>query len=485
MIREKIFGPNYRWWVLWVPTLAVFIATADNGLLSISLPVIMSELDSDIATGGWIILIYTLVTGALYLPGGKLADLAGRKKVFVAGFLLYTVNSALAGFCQGAGQLIFFRAVQGIGSALMMGNTFAMVTALFPPEERGRALGISGGTSSALGFTLGPVLGGLVTHTFGWRYIFFITSFLGLLGSVAAVLVLRDEAPRPAERRAESFDFIGAAVFAVGLSSLFLAMTAGQKGVWRSPLVWGEFLLALSSLAFFIWWESRACHPLLDLKLFRIRAFVAGNVARAADFISAGMHNLVMPLFLQLALGLDPFRAGLLMTPTPLMLALLSPVAGRLSERMSPRLLSALGLAIMGVSLIGVGFLRLGATQTEIIARLAFLGLGVGLYQTPNNHSLMSSIPENRLGVASSFISMIRSVGQSVGTAVATTVLSAMLLAMAGQTALPDLRSETRPDTSLLAAFMLGYRYVYFTAAVVCFIGAAASLMGEGGGEKK
>ena len=439
----------------------------------------MSELDADVATAGWIILIYTLVTGALYLPGGKLADLAGRKKVFVAGFLLYTVNSALAGFCQGAGQLIFFRAVQGIGSALMVGNTFAMVTALFPPEERGRALGISGGTSSALGFTLGPVLGGLVTHTFGWRYIFFITSFLGLLGSVAAVLVLRDEAPRPAERRAESFDFTGAGVFALGLSAFFLAMTSGQRELWR-PLVWGEVALALSSLAFFIWWESRARHPLLDLKLFRIRAFVAGNVARAADFVSAGMHNLVMPLFLQLALGLNPFRAGLLMTPTPLMLALLSPVAGRFSERMSPRLLSALGLAIMGVSLISVGFLRLGATQTEIIARLAFLGLGVGLYQTPNNHSLMSSIPENRLGVASSFISMIRSVGQSVGTAIATAILSAMLLSMAGETSLQALRSETRPDTSLLAAFMLGYRYVYFTAALVCFAGAAASLIGEG-----
>lgn len=448
----------------------------------------MAEFDADVATAGWIILIYTLVTGALYLPGGKLADRTGRKKVFVAGFLLYAVNSALAGFCQGAGQLIFFRAVQGIGSALMVGNTFAMVTELFPPEERGRALGISGGTSSALGFTLGPVLGGLVTHTLGWRYIFYITSVLALAGSVAAIFVVREDAPRRTEsRKAEPFDFAGAGVFGVGLSSLFLAMTAGQKGSWRSPTFLGEIALAILSLAFFVWWEERVLHPLLDLRLFRIRAFVAGNVARFADFAAAGMHTLTMPLFLQLALGLDPFRAGLLMAPTPVMLALLSPVAGRLSERISPRLLSALGLAVMGVSLASVAFLKPGAGPVEVVVNLTFLGLGVGLYQTPNNHSIMSSIPENRLGVASSFISMIRSVGQSVGTAGASAILSAMLLAMAGQTSLQELRraASAEVDPSLLAAFMRGFRYVYWSAGLVCFVGATASLMGEGRRKKE
>jgi EmrB/QacA subfamily drug resistance transporter len=478
-IRGRIFGPNYRWWALWVPTFAIFLATSDSGFLSVSLPVIMAEFDAEVAVAGWILLIYTLVTGSLYLPGGKLADIAGRKKVFVAGFLLYTANSALAGFCQSAGQLIAFRAIQGIGSALMVGNTFAMVTELFPPKERGRALGISGGTSSALGFTLGPILGGFITHAFGWRYIFYVTAFLGLIGSLAALLILREEAP-PEERKGEPFDFTGGAVFALGLSLLFLAMTSVQGGSWRSPLVWGEFLAALAVLAFFAWWESRFSHPLLDLRLFRIPDFVAGNVARFADFASAGMHTLMMPLFLQLTLGLDPFRAGLLMSPTPLMLAILSPLSGRLSERMDPRRLSGAGLALMGLSLVSIALLQQESGSLDVIARLALLGVGVGLYQTPNNHFLMNSIPRDRLGVASSFLSMIRSVGQSVGTAVATAVVSATLLALAGQTTLQELRSAApvRGEPSLVAAFIQGYRYVYLIAALFCFCGAAASLAG-------
>ena len=487
LVRATIFAPNYRWWALSVPTLATFMATSDSGLLSVSLPVIMAEFDADVTVAGWIILIYTLVTGSLYLPGGRVADLAGQKKVFIAGFLLYSVNSALAGFCQGPEQLIFFRSIQAVGSAFMVGNTFAMITALFPPEERGRALGFSGGTGSALGFTLGPILGGFITHAFGWRYIFYITSFLGLLGFVSAIFILREEVtPLPQRRKDESFDLAGAALFAVALTSFLLAVTTGQKGLWRSHLVWGELLLALLSLAFFVWWESRARYPLLDLKLFRILPFAFGNLARLADFVGTSVNGLLMPFFLQLGLGLDPLRAGILMTPTPLMLAILSPVAGRLSEKISPRVLASIGLGIMGVSLMSLGFLSLEASSAEVIARLAFLGLGLGLYQTPNNNSLMSSIPENRLGVASSFLSMIRSVGQSVGTALATTIVSATLLAVAGQTSLQDLRlaAPAGRNPLLLKAFMQGYWYAYFTAALFCFVGAAASLVGKGQGQK-
>jgi EmrB/QacA subfamily drug resistance transporter len=488
LVRATIFGPNYRWWALWVPTLATFMATSDAGLLSVSLPVITAEFHADVAVAGWIILIYTLVTGSLYLPGGRLADLAGRKKVFIAGFLLYSVNSGLAGFCQGPGQLIFFRSIQAVGSALMIGNTFAMITVLFPPEERGRALGFSGGTSSALGFTLGPILGGFITHAFGWRYIFYVTSFLGLLGFVSAIFVLREEAtPLPRRKKDEAFDFAGAALFAVGLTSFLLAMTPGQKGLWRSHLVWMESLIALSSLALFIWWESRARYPLLDLNLFRVRTFAFGNLARLSDFVGTGMNGLVMPFFLQLALGMDPLRAGLLMTPTPLMLALLSPVSGWLSEKISPSVLASIGLAIMGVSLMSIGFLRVGTGSVEVVTLLAFLGLGLGLYQTPNNNSLMSSIPENRLGVASSFLSMIRSVGQSIGTALAATIVSAALVAVAGQTSLKDLGLGVPAGRNplLLAAFMQGCWYTYFTAALVCFAGAAASLIADSGKARK
>jgi len=486
-LHKKIFGPNYRWWALCIVALAVFIATTDAGLLNISLPVIMSDFNADLALAGWISFIYALVTGSLYLPCGWLSDLVGRKKTFSAGFLLYSLGSFVAGSSQGPGQLIFCRALQAVGSALMMVNTFALVTSLFPVEQRGRAMGISGGTVSAFGFTVGPILGGLITHTLGWRSVFYVTSFLGLVGFVATRLILlEEEKVRPGPQRKRPFDFIGTVVFALGLTSFLLALTTGQKGLWNSSRVRGEFLIAFLSLGLFIWWEGRTRYPLLDLKLFRIRPFVTGNLARLASFVGISMNNLIMPFYLQLGLALDPLRAGLLMTPTALALAVLSPITGWLSDRVNPRLLSSAGLAVKGIALMNLTSLDLGATPFEIVTRLTLLGIGLGLFQTPNNNSLMSSIPQNRLGVGSSFLSMVRSFGQSVGAALATTIVSTSLLAVSGQTSLRSLEDAgLQEDSLILSAFMQGYRYVYLTAGFVCLAGAVASAMPDWRGKRK
>ena len=479
-LRKKIFGANYRWWALYIVALAVFIATTDAGLLSISLPVIMRDFNADLALAGWITFIYALVTGSLYLPCGRLSDLVGRKKTFSAGFLLYSFSSFIAGSSQGPGQLIFFRALQAVGSALMMANTFALVTSLFPVEERGRAMGISGGMVSAFGFTVGPILGGFLTYTLGWRAIFYITSFLGIVGFLATrFLLVEEEKGGSTPQKKESFDFIGSVAFALGLTSFLLALTTGQKGLWNSTLVRGELLAALLLLGLFVGWEAYTPFPLLDLKLFRIRLFAAGNVARLASFVSISMNNLIMPFYLQLALALDPLKAGFLMTPTALALAVLSPVSGWLSERVDARLLSSAGLTIKGIAFMILSSLELGATPFDIITRLALLGVGLGLFQTPNNNSLMSSIPQDRLGVGSSFLSIVRSFGQSVGVALTTTIVSARLLAVTGQTSLTSLASAAGAEATALSlsAFMQGYRYTYITAGVLCFAGAVASMM--------
>ena len=470
---------RHRWWSLAVVSLGTFMVTTDIGLLSIALPVIITDLHADLALAGWIALIYALVTASLYLPCGRLSDMIGRAKVYRLGFILYALTSLIAGFAQDAPQLIFFRGLQAVGSALIMTNSFAMVAAIFPPEERGRAMGIAGGTVSALGYTLGPVIGGVLTYALGWRSNFFLTALLSFFGFTAACYLLRDDGQGSGQQGfKETFDFAGAVSFGAGISALLLGLTAGQKAGWTSVLTLSELGLGLATLIFFIRWEAGNRFPLLDLRLFRIRAFTYGNIARLISFMVISLNNLVMPFFLQLAIGLDPLQAGLLVAPTPLGLALLAPLAGWLSEKVSVRLLTAVGLTVKAIACVFLAYLSVDASSLDLVLKLGLLGLGLGIFQTPNNNSLMSSIPRERLGVGSSFLSVVRSLGHSAGAALATAIISARLLAITGQDAVHDLKSATATGGSaILPAFMEGFRYAFLTAAVLCLVGAVISAL--------
>ncbi len=469
--------PSGRWWSLSVASLATLVVTADSGQLSIALPVIIGEFNADITLAGWIALVYALVTASLYMPCGRLSDLVGVGTLFKIGFLVYAGSSLAAGLSQDAGQLIVFRALQGTGSALIMANNFALVTALFPPAERGRAMGIAGGTVSALGYSLGPVIGGLLTHALGWRSNFYLSATLAVVGFMAARTLLPAETLKGSTERRSSFDFIGAAAFSVGISSLLLALTTAQKGLWRDPLIAMEISGGLVALAFFIFWEKYRREPLLDLDLFRIPAFTLGNVARWISFVTMSINNLLMPFFIQLAMGLDPLRAGILVAPTPFAMAVMAPFTGWLSERFVPERLGALGMATTSIAFIGLSFLQPAATALEVISWLALLGLGMGIFQTPNNNLLMSSVPRERLGIGSSFLSIVRSVGYSAGAALGATIVSAQLVKVTGKSSMQDLQGAAGPSHAgpMLDAFLLGFRYACLTAAAICLVGAAVS----------
>ena len=310
-----------RWLSLSVASLATLLVTADTGQLSIALPLIITEFNADLTLASWIALVYALITASLYLPCGRLSDLVGIGKVFSAGFVLYAASALAAGWSQSAGQLILFRALQAAGSALIMANNFALVTALFPPEERGRAMGISGGTVSALGYTLGPVLGGLLTYAFGWRSNLYLSAMLAFLGLVVARYLLPPESFKGSSAKKEPFDLRGTITFALSVSLLLLALATAQKGNWRSSLVAVEFLGGIVVLVLFLWLEQRARFPLLDLTLFRIPAFTLGNIARWISFVTMSINVLLMPFFLQLGMRLDPLQAGFLVVPTPFAMA--------------------------------------------------------------------------------------------------------------------------------------------------------------------
>jgi EmrB/QacA subfamily drug resistance transporter len=373
--------------------------------------------------------------------------------------------------------LILFRALQAAGSALIMANNFALVTALFPPDERGRAMGISGGTVSALGYTLGPVLGGLLTHAFGWRSNLYLSAVLAFVGLGVARYLLPPESFKGSSMRKEPFDFPGTITFALSISLLLLALATAQKGSWQNSLVAVEFLSGIVVLVLFLWLEQRVRFPLLDLTLFRIPAFTLGNAARWISFVTMSINVLLMPFFLQLGMRLDPLQAGFLVVPTPLAMAVLAPLTGWMSERFIPERLCSLGLIINAVAFFFLSFLTMETTSFTVILCLSVLGFGMGLFQTPNNNLLMSSLPRQRLGVGSSFLSIVRSLGNSVGAALAATIVSAQLVAVTGRSSLQNLGGHlgTEEGAPVLAAFLQGFHYTYLLAALLCLVGAAVS----------
>src|SRR5690242_1958580 len=235
---EKSPAPRRsRWWSLAVASLATLIVTADSGQLSIAMPLIVKDLHADLSLASWIALVYALVTASLYLPCGRLSDVLGVGKLFLAGFVLYSLSAFAAGMTAAPAQMIFFRATQAAGSALIMANNFALITALFPREERGRAMGIAGGTVSALGYTLGPVLGGLLTHSLGWRANFYLSGSLAIIGFIAARRLLPTESFKPTQEKKTPFDITGAITFAAGISLLLFSLALAQKESWREPAV--------------------------------------------------------------------------------------------------------------------------------------------------------------------------------------------------------------------------------------------------------
>ena len=468
-----------RWWSLSVASIATLIVTADTGQLSIALPLIITEFGADLTLASWIALVYALITASLYLPCGRMSDLLGIGNLFLAGFILYALSSLAAGSSQSAVQLVIFRALQAAGSALIMANNFALVTVLFPPEERGRAMGIAGGAISAIGYTMGPVIGGLLTHGFGWRSNFFVSAALAMGGFAAARMLLPPESFQPSVAKGtekEPFDLIGALSFACCISLILFGLAAAQKGGWQSPLAIVSLIAGFALLFFFIQWERRARAPLLDLGLFRIPAFTLGNVARWISFITMSVSILLMPFYLQFALGLDPLRAGFLVAPTPLAMALLAPVTGWMSERFAAERLCAAGLAVSGCAFVLMSFLSPVSASVEIIVCLGLVGIGMGLFQTPNNNLLMTAVPRHRLGVGSAFLSIVRSLGYSIGAALATTIVGAQLAAT-GNSSLQSFAQQlgTAGSDMGLTAFMRGFHFACLTAAVLCFFGALIS----------
>ncbi len=422
-----------KWLVMAAVGMGVFLGTIDGSIINVSLPTMMQALKTDFPTIQWVILSYLLTITSLLLSVGRLADIRGKKKIYLLGFIIFTLGSMLCGFSPRAGWLVAFRVIQAIGAAMVTGLGAAIVTEAFPPTERGKAMGLIGTIVSA-GIAAGPALGGLLIGAIGWRAIFFVNVPIGVIG----VLMVRAFVPddKPAGR--QQFDFGGAGALLISLLSFLLALTLGQRLGFDAPLIIGLLLGFGLFLIIFLLIEHKVTQPMVDLTMFRNSIFSVSILTGFMGFTTMG-GIFIIPFYLQNVQGYSAIQVGLLLAVVPVMLSISSPISGILSDRLGTRGLATVGLFLMAISFLILRSLQVDTSTLGYIWRATPLGIGMGIFNSPNNSAIMGSAPKRHLGVASSFIAISRTLGMTTGVAVIGTIFAIRTAVYAGQAVSADL----------------------------------------------
>jgi len=391
--------------ILVVAALSTFLVTFMGSSVIIALPVISSELQIDVVLASWIPTAYLLATAVCLLPFGRLADIYGRKRILTYGIFIFTIAAVFLSSVSSVGSLIALRVVQGVGSAMIATSGVAIITSVFPAKERGKALGISA-AATYLGLSLGPVLGGILTQHFGWRSIFLATV---PLGATVIPLVLRKIKGEWAEAKGEKFDLIGAVIYGLTLVGIIygFSLLPGMLGV-------ALIIAGVCGIFAFIRRERGVESPLLDVKLFgRNRAFVFSNLTHLISYSATFSVAFLLSLYLQYIKGLSPQSAGLVLVALAAVQSGFSPVAGRLSDRIAPRILVSVGLGLSAVGLARFAFLDENTSMGFIIGNLVLLGIGRALFASPNTNAIMGAVKQNAYGIASAMLATMRQVGMT------------------------------------------------------------------------
>jgi EmrB/QacA subfamily drug resistance transporter len=409
--------PGYEWVALSVTTVGALLAALQGSSLIIALPDVLTGLDSSFLTIMWVLLGYLLITTALVPVVGRLTDMWGRKKLYLAGFAVFTLGSLLAGFAQPqfhGWDLVFYRVVQGVGGALLVTNSTAIVTDAFRRGRVGLGLGVNQ-VAGAAGFLLGPVVGGLLT-TISWRWVFLINVPIGIFGTLWGLWRLREPVVVAHHQR---FDWWGSISFVVGLGSLLLGLSLLAFPLLGMPVVYALLVVAVIGLAAFVVVELRAVQPMLDLHLFQHRLFGFAAVAAALNGMARGAVLFVLIFFLQGPYGQDPLGAGLMMTPFGAAFLLIGPISGYLSDRYGSRLLATAGLAVSAVGLLALSTITATTPYALLALYMALMGGGSGLFTSPNVNAMMTSVPARRRGSAAGVSTMLANTGQMLSIAIA------------------------------------------------------------------
>ncbi len=438
--------------------LASFVGAFFSAAVNIALPDIARDLAVEAVDLGWVANATLLVTAAILLPSGRLADIYGRKKVFLWGSVLFAVTSCLCGIAGSTGVLIAFRALQGLGMGAIIGASVAIVISVYPGPDRGRAIGITV-AMVYFGLTVGPFIGGLLTQHLGWRSIFFATAALALVSIVITLWKLRVEWRDAAGER---YDVVGSLTF-------FISLIVAMYGFTEVTTVHGVVLLVagLAGLGLFVWWENRVESPIFNVLVFRRNTvFLFSNLATMISYSAVFAVTFLMSLYLQYSQGMQPQEAGTWLVIRSAVMMVFAPMAGRLSERIEPQRLAAIGMGVNCVALAGFIFLDELSPLWYIGLMLVLSGVGVGLFSSPNTNAVMSAVEKRFTGVASGAQGTMRSGGQMLSVAIVVVLFSIFI-------------GDAQITPAYYPAFLTSFKAGFIIFAALCFGGVFAQLAGR------
>jgi EmrB/QacA subfamily drug resistance transporter len=456
-MKARLFAPeNRKWWTLTAVALGLFMIMLDNTVVNVALPSIQRSLHLKISELEWVVTGYALTFGALMLTGGKLADLFGRRLIFVVGLAIFTGSSLACGLAGSASVLIGARVVQGIGAALMNPATLSIITVTFPPRQRGTAIGIWAGIS-ALALAIGPLVGGLISQRINWNWIFYINIPVGLLAIAAAFAFIDESRDTSHEQKP---DVPGLVTSALGLFALSYALIESNNYGWTSGRILGAFAVAAVALVAFVLLELHQRLPMLELGLFRNRVFAGANTVMLLVGLAMFGVFFYVSLYVQQVLGYSPTQAGASFLPWTILIILLAPIAGKLSDRIGPRPFVTAGMVVLAGSL--VLFARMGVHESfwGLLPAMLLGGVGMSLAMAPVTAAAMGSVRADKAGVGSAVLNSMRQVGGSLG------------IAIMGAIVASGVKSSLSSGHPQPVAFVNGFHHALDVAAGIAVVGA-------------
>lgn len=454
-----------RWYILAIVVMSPFMSCLDASIINIALPVMAKGFNVTMSSISYIVTSYLIGISATILIFGRISDIKGKSTVFKKGLLVFTIGSLFCGISPSLRILIFARIIQAIGAAMIMSTNQGIISQVFPGNERGRALGISG-TFVALGTMLGPPLGGLIISVLTWHYIFLINIPFGILTYIFAVKIL----PKDEIKTNESIDIKGSILFAIFIILLFGSMIFGQKIGYKNKYILISFITSIIAFVVFYKTEISIKTPMLDLSIFENKVFSVNIFCAFISFATISFVNIIHPFYLQDVLKLSPANSGFIMMVYPITLSVIAPFSGYLSDKIGSKVLTLTGLIIACIGLFVMSYLKLNVTLTSIVVSISIVALGNGLFQSPNNSLVMSSVPKNKLGIAGSVNALVRNLGFVFGVAFSTTLLYNRMSFKLGYRVLGYV--EGRPDV-----FIYAMQWSYIIASLLCLTAFIISLI--------
>ena len=463
-MQEQSVDYQRKWYVMAAVAMGIFISTIDGSIVNVALPTLVHSFNTDFAIVQWVVLSYLLTVTTLILSMGRLGDMVGKKPVYATGLVVFTLGSALCGLSPSVYWLIGFRVLQAIGAAMMMALGTAIITEAFPPSERGKALGI-GGSIVSICIVAGPVLGGFLLGVLSWHWIFYVNLPIGIIGSFMVARFVPDFKPAGGQK----FDFAGALTLFASLMAFSLALTVGQRiGFVETPVL-GLLLTWLLFLALFLAIELKRKQPMIDLGLFQNKLFTVNLITGFFSFISIAGTIILMPFYLETVLNYDPGSVGLLLAIVPVAMGLSAPLAGSLSDRVGTRAITVVGLCVLLIGYYAVRTLGTQTTSLGYILRFLPVGMGMGIFQSPNNSTIMGAAPRARLGVASGLLAVTRTLGQTTGIAVLGALWAGRVTQHLGYT--PEGGATSAPAVAQVAALHDTFLFVLVLIGFALLLG--------------